>query len=352
MSASLVVLIPVILLGIVSLFCFVGCAFDTHGLPPAFQQYSSVTVLGNPAIVAFWPLNEIADILPAADLTPNPDPGQYIDQNILPGIYPWPGYTIGNAPLPDILSAAAAGDTMSGTISFAQPGIVDGDFGVNTTDSDTSSASTCLVVNGAYVTVPLASKINPPTSFTLEAWVRVDWTANDTKAWRAVLDARDINPVCTGFAIIAQADQDGSGNYHWIAAIGNGGSGNAGFTIATGADPITLNSASTPGGGTTYYLAVTYDGPSQTLILYVDGLPSGPAVTSAVYVPNTTGPLWIGAGVPNGTMRTKQTPTDMVSSPLFPFVGALQDIAIYKKALGPDVIQAHLFNGNGFNAPA
>jgi hypothetical protein len=347
MSASLVVLLPVILLGIVSLLCFVGCAFDTHGLPPAFQQYSSVTVLGNPAVVAYWPLDETGDSLQAADLTPNPDNGQYIDQNTLPGIYPWPGYTIDNAPLPNILSAAAPG-----TVAFAQPGIVSGDFGVNETDSDTSSTSTCLVVNGGYVNVPLASKINPTTSFTLEAWVRVDWTANDPNAWRAVLDARDLNPNGTGFAIIAQADEDGSGNYHWIAAIGNGGSGSAGFTVATSADPITLNSASTPGGGTTYYLAATYDGPSQTLILYVDGLPSGPAISPAVYVPNTTNPLWIGAGVPYVAMRTKQTAAGVLASPLFPFFGALQDVAIYNAALGPDVIQAHLFNGNGFNAPS
>jgi hypothetical protein len=345
MSASLVVLLPVILLGIVSLFCFVGCAFQTGGLAPAFTQYSSTTVLGNPAVVAYWPLNETGDSLQAADLTPNPDPGQYIDQNTLPGIYQWPGYTIDNAPLPNILSAAAPG-----TISFAQPGIVAGDFGVNETDSDTSSTSTCLVVNGAYVNVPPVSKINPATSFTLEAWVRVDWTANDPNAWRAVLDARTLDP-CTGFAIIAQADSNAPGSYHWLAVIGNGGTGTPGFTTATSADPIKLNSASTPGGGTTYYLAVTYDGPSQTLILYVDGLPSGPAISPAVYVPNITSPLWIGAGVPYAVMRTKQTPTTTVASPLFPFFGALQDVAIYNKALGPDVIQAHLFNGNGFNAP-
>jgi hypothetical protein len=344
MSASFVVLLPVILLGIVSLFCFVGCAFDTHGLAPTFQQYSSTTVLGNPAVVAYWPLSEANDGLPAADLTPNPDNGQYIDPSTLPAIYPWPAYSIPNPPSPDVESAAAPG-----SISFAQPGIVTGDFGVNETDSDTSATSLCLVVNGGYVNVPFASKINPATSFTVEAWVRVDWTANDPNAWRAVLDSRDVTPGGTGFAVIAQADTDGSGNYHWIAAIGTGG---AGFAVATGADPIKLNSASTPGGGTTYYLAVTYDGPSQTLILYVDGLPSGPAISNVAYVPNTTNPLWIGAGDPYVAMRTKQTAAGVLASPLFPFVGALQDIAIYKAALGPDVIQAHLFNGNGFNAPS
>jgi hypothetical protein len=227
-----------------------------------------------------------------------------------------------------------------------QPGIVPGDFGTNNTDSDSSAASPCLVVNGCYVNVPLVSKINPPTSFTLEAWVRVDWTKDDPHAYRAVLDARDFDP-CTGFGILAKADDNAPGIYHWRAIIGNGGTGAAGFTVLDSADPpITLNDPSGSTGATSYYLVVTYDGPSQTLTLYVDGVQSGPAVTPAVYVPNTTKPLWIGAGAPYVPMRPQAA--GVVASPLFPFVGALQDVAIYNAALTPDVIQTHLQNGNGF----
>jgi Concanavalin A-like lectin/glucanases superfamily len=340
MSASLVVLLPVILLGIVSLFCFAGCGFSTHGLGPTFTQYSSTTVLGNPAVVGYWPLSETGDSLPAADLAPNPDNGQYIDPNTLPTIYKWPDYSVGNAPAPDLESAAAPG-----IIAFAQPGIVPGDFGINNTDSDSSAASPCLVVNGCYVNVPFASKINPATSFTLEAWVRVDWTKDDPQAYRAVLDARDFDP-CTGFGIFAKADDNTPGIYHWRVIIGNGGTGTPGFTTAESADPpITLKDPSS-GVATSYYLAVTYDGPSQTLILYVDGLQSGPAITPAVYVPNTTKPLWIGAGASYVPMRPQ--PAGVVASPLFPFVGALQDVAIYNTALSAPVIQTHLQNGNGF----
>jgi concanavalin A-like lectin/glucanase superfamily protein len=345
MSASLVVLLPVILFGIVSLLCFVGCVLNTHGLGPTFTQYSTSTVLGNPAVVAYWPLNEANDTLPATDLTANPDNGQYIDPSTLPAIYPWPDFSIPDSPLPDIESAAAGVGTMAaagfGTIAFAQPGIVTGDFGTGESDSDSSAASTCLVVNGCYVNVPLASKINP-TSFTLEAWVRVDWDKSAPHAWRAVLDARDSNP-STGFAILAKADDNAPGVYHWSVIIGNG----AGFTVVESADPpITLKDPSSA-AGTTYYLAVTYDGPSQTLILYVDGLQSGPAVTPTVYVPNTTKPLWIGAGAPFVAMRPQ--PAGVVASPLFPFVGALQDVAIYNAALEPGVILTHLHNGSGFN---
>jgi Concanavalin A-like lectin/glucanases superfamily len=334
MSASLIVLLPVILLGIVSLFCFVGCGFHTHGLQTTFRDYSGTTVLGNPAIAAYWPLREASDTVPAADLAPNPQNGQYIDKTTLPDIYPWPDYSLDNAPSPNILSAAAD----FGSIAFAQPGIVTGDGAAD----DTNAATPCLVVNGCYVNVPLASKINPATSFTLEAWVRVDWDKSAPQAWRAVLDARDFNP-CTGFAIIAKVDDNAPGVYHWMAVVGNGGTGAAGFTTATSDDPIALNDPSMPGGATSFYLAVTYDGPSQTLTLFVDGLARGSAMSA--YVPNTTRPLWIGAGVPYAPMRP-QAP-GVVAGPLFPFVGALQDIAIYSEALAPDVIMTHLHNGNG-----
>jgi len=164
-----------------------------------------------------------------------------------------------------------------------------------------------------------------------------------------VLDARDLNPSCTGFAIIARADDNAPGIYHWMAVIGNGGMGNAGFTTATSADPpITLNDPTTPGGGTTFYLAVTFDGTNQRLTLFVNGEQSGPVVTSAVYVPNTTQPLWIGAGVPFAPRRPQAA--GVIAGPLFPFVGALQDVAIYSKALDPDVILTHFHNGSGLTS--
>ena len=55
-----------------------------------------------------------------------------------------------------------------------------------------------MVVNGCYVEVPWNDKFVPKTTFTVEAWVRVDWTANDPHAWRFVLDMREYSPVTTG----------------------------------------------------------------------------------------------------------------------------------------------------------
>jgi hypothetical protein len=341
MSASLVVLLPVILLGIVGVLCFVGCGLATHGLG-AFTKYSDTTVLANPEIVAYWPLSEIGDSLPAVDGT-GPNPGQYMDQTTSqPGSYPWPAYSVATGAGPDIQSAAAPG-----SIAFAQqPGLVAGD--TVQPANDPTNRMPCVVVNGCYVRVPFNPKINPTDSFTVEAWVRVDWDKNAPHAWRFVLDARDFNP-CTGFGIFAKADDNQPGVYHWAAVIGNGGTGAAGFTLAISDDPpIKLYDPSLL-APVTYYLAVTYDGPSQTLILFVDGEQRGPKINPAVYVPNTTKPLWIGAGAPYVPLRP-QAP-GVLAAPLFPFVGAIQDVAIYKDALNKDplnnVILRHYHNGVG-----
>ena len=121
MSASLVVLLPVILLGIVTTLCFAGCGFSGPNLP-VFTTYSDTTVLANPSVVAYWPLGEAADNVPAVDRTANPDNGQYIDPATTPAIYPWPASTLEDPPGPSVQSAAAPG-----SIAFAQPGIVAGD---------------------------------------------------------------------------------------------------------------------------------------------------------------------------------------------------------------------------------
>jgi hypothetical protein len=363
MSVSLAVLLPVILLGIVGVFCFTGCALDSSGIPgqrppnggppngappnggnggppndAPFTKYSDTTVLANSAVVAYWPLSEDDndfpdDNIPAVDRSPNGNDGQYIDQNTLAAIYPWPAVSVVS-----IESAAAPGN-----IAFAQDGIVPGD--AVQPANDPAFTTPCVVVNGCYVNVPFNATINPTPSFTLEAWVRVDWDTNAPHAWRVVLDSRDFNP-CTGFAIIAKADDNQPGVYHWMAVIGNGGSDAAGYTTATSNDPpITLNDPSMP-SGVTYYLAVTYDGFSQTLTLYVDGEQRGESNPPA-YIPNTTKPLWIGAGVPYIPLRP-QAP-GVLAGPLFPFVGAIQDVAIYSDALKPDVILTHYHNGKGTN---
>jgi hypothetical protein len=156
MSTSLIVLIPVILLGIVGLFCFVGCILDSSGLPGGgdepppkpFTEYSGMTVLPTNSLMAYWPLNETKDTADAVDRK-SASNGKYIDVNTAPPmtVYDWPQYNIPNGADPDVLSAAGAG-----VLTPGQPSIVMGDV-VALPDGSTPA---CKVVDGAYVEVDVA----------------------------------------------------------------------------------------------------------------------------------------------------------------------------------------------------
>jgi hypothetical protein len=329
MSTSVVILMPVVLLAIVGLFCFVGCVIPEYTYVPDFTEYTRKTVKGNQAVIAYWPLGEEQDSDPAAELIKG-NTGKYIDPDTAKELYPWPEFPIKNPPGPDVLSAAAFGK-----IAFKQPGLVKGDA---VSPEDAKVITPCVVVNGCYVEVPWNMEFVPQASFTVEAWVRVDWTADDPHAWRFLVDMRDFNPG-RGFGIFAKADDNQPGMYRWAGMIGNGGTGGAGFTTAASQVPITLGTAET------VYLALTYDAASQTLRLYMNGQQQVMA-SSVAYAPNTAQPLWIGAGAPFVARRPTQ-PADEPGSPLFPFKGAIQDVAIYNAALEPDVILLHYHNGNG-----
>lgn len=76
MSASLLVAVPFALFGIVLLLCFVGCdrVFGVYAVnppPPPFTRYSEV-ILGEPTLVAYWPLGEQAGETTAVDLKGGP----------------------------------------------------------------------------------------------------------------------------------------------------------------------------------------------------------------------------------------------------------------------------------------
>jgi hypothetical protein len=341
MSTSLIILIPVILLGIVGTLCFVGCFLDVSGLPRTpVTNYSDGTVLLNSDCIGYWPLSETSDTMQAAELVHGLG-GTYIDQNTaiapLPTPYPWPEFTLHNPPGPDVKSAAA-----TGTIVLGAPSIVNGDVDK---PNDGPAMPACMVVDGCFVHVPFDAKFTPTTSFTVEAWVRPDWdaSANTTHANRFVLDTRALNPG-TGFGLFAKAEDGQSGVYRWAGMIGNGGMSTDGLTtVSTSELTITLN-AGTPVDPV--YLALTFDSAQQKLTLFVNGEQHG-QVDAPIFVPNSTQPLWIGAGAPFVAPRPQ--PDGVPSSPLFPFVGAIQDVAIYQVALEAGEIRTHFDHGSGFD---
>jgi hypothetical protein len=336
MSTSLIVVLPVVLLGIVATFCFVGCIFDTSGIRGTpFTSYTNTTV-GNPLCMGYWPLKEKFDTDDAVDLISGND-GKYNDPTTAPTLYPWPAYSVPSGTGPAVQSAAGAG-----TIANGQPTIVAGDVDPPVGTGDTVPPG-CMVVSGSYVEVLWNDKFIPKNSFTVEAWVRPDWTATDPQADRSVLDLRDFNPG-TGFGLSAQADPAQPGVYHWVGIIGNGDAGIKGFTTVVG-DEILLGSAGAP--AIPVYLAMTYDATNQTLALFVNGGVDGVGVQvpGVAYMPNATQPLWIGAGASYVPRRPQ--PPGTLGSPLFPFVGAIQDVAIWRDMLSPTDINTRFKNGRG-----
>jgi hypothetical protein len=349
MSTSLIILIPVIMLGIVGLLCFVGCGLPVSGLASPFDEYSEKTVLKNINIMAYWPLNDqhVKTDNPAPAIERQSKiPSNYIDMATAPDLYPWPGFPIQNPGGPDVKSA----DAGFGTIAFAQPGIVPGDAVVPALPA---VIQPCVVVDGCYVEALFDPRFVPQGSFTVEAWVRVGWSKSNPSdpndpnpdAWRFVLDMRDLDPG-RGFGLFAKTEDNQPGVYRWAGVVGNGGASSAGFTILPSSDTITLVSGGTPPDPV--YLALTFDG--MTLTLFVNGESKGSM--GATYMPNTVQPVWIGAGAPFVTpRRSPQVPQTTTSSPLFPFVGAIQDVAIYKAKLEPADILRHFNNGNGSDPP-
>jgi hypothetical protein len=338
MSATLVAAIPLALLGVVALLAFVGCGLSTHGDKIPFSTYTQNTVLIDPNCVAYWPLNETLDTMPAADLKGS-HPGQYVDPatapTVLPppaNIYPWPAVSVPDQPKPDESAAAP------GTLMMGQPGLLAGDL----VQPGNTVRTSCIQADGGFVLVPFNAGINP-ASFTMEAWVRVDWNPNsDPAAFRAVFDCREAANGGKGFSLFANPDN------FWEVRLGNGTTGSGEFTILASAQPIEFSMTE---GGSVFYLAVTYDAATQTLTLFVDGAPS--ATTTTAYVPNATSPLFIGAGMPFLPLRPPQPPLppDALAGPLFPFKGALQAIALYGAALTGSNIKIHDGQGNGILNP-
>ena len=299
MSASLLVAVPFALFGIVLLLCFVGCdrVFGIYAVnppPPPFTRYSEV-ILGEPTLVAYWPLGEQAGETTAVDLKGGRN-GTYLSQ-ALPDD-------------PSFPSAAAPG-----TLTLGQEGIVPGDR-VPPFD-DTSPRTTCIEVNGGYVSVPFDPALNPTTAdgFTLEAWVRVGWSAGDTAATRIIMNSFDTTGGDHGYALFT-----GPAN-NWEGAVGTPG----GPVFLSGPEILF---------DTTNHIVLTYDG--HLLRLFVNGTQT--AAIAGNYQPSAQSSLFIGVGGP------------FLPQPRGPWVGKIQCVALYTGALPPDEVSKHAVFGNGGNA--
>ncbi len=335
MSSLVLVFVPVALLFVVSGLCFVGCVLQTGGLggdpkppePKPFSTYSDTDVI--PSCVAYWPLSEAAAVAGepvataiAKDVKGNND-GNYTHKGNAPaGMFPCPGFQI----IPGLDSAAAIG-----FLSIGVESIVPGD--AVQPANDPNVLTTGMQVDGGFVTVPVSGVINPASKFSVECWARPEWTADDSPAFRAVVDSRTVDnsaTVFTGFAVVVNED----GN--WEAQLGV--EGISAFVLVTG-DMATLSESN--------HVVLTFDG--NDAALYVNG---GPPVTKPLggtFAPNTLSPLVIGVGAPWFTTRTPGAPNS--TFPVLPFKGTIQDVAIYDTVLDATTVNTHFQDGSGNGPP-
>jgi hypothetical protein len=322
MSASLLVAIPFALLAIVLLFGFVGCdaLFGLDPLPdpgPPFTRYTP-KILEEPTLVAYWPLGEVGgdgsiatDLKGAADGTTQRN-GLYIE-----------GFFQDD---PSILSAAAP-TPGSLPLELGQEGIVPGDT-VSPFD-DPSRRATCVRVDGGYVSVRFNTLLNPPRAdgFTVEAWVRVEWSPDATAAIRAVVLSLDTaGGGVRGYALLARPilppPSGEPPKYIWEGRVGTG----VDVTIAGGPEILF---------DTTNHLVLTYDG--NVARLFVNGVHTTSTATID-YQPNTNGFFFMGGGAFPPFQPDR-----------WPWVGKIQCVAFYKGALPPEQVAKHTAFGNGID---
>jgi hypothetical protein len=324
MSTTLFFLVPVGMLAVVWSLCFVGACFPTTGLPGT--PYSK-TILKEPSLIAYWPLNDVLGLAPAppqgstsigiaADFSGKGHIGTYIEP---------PAYQAGTT-VPQVGA--------NPKLNLNHASIVPGD-GL-ATGSELLPA--CVDFEGGYVSIPWAANSPVLTEFTFEAWINPRWTVTGFN-W-VVFSAHTSNG--TGFTIFIDDKNQ------WQFGIGNGS--------VTAPVNTTVPAPINPSSTTATYVALTFqstNGTTGTLSLWIDPSsddtstpPTATFTTTTTYFPvdPTQQPVtfFIGAGDNQDAPRTQ---AGGPGAPLAPFQGLIQSVALYNSALsGPD-LASHFADG-------
>ncbi|MGB6300438.1 MAG: LamG-like jellyroll fold domain-containing protein, partial [Rivularia sp. (in: cyanobacteria)] len=153
-----------------------------------------------------------------------------------------------------------------------------------------------------YIQVNYQPALNP-AQFTISLWAKV---TGGQGTYRCVIASRMDNPGLSGYLIYATPDNN------WQFWIGNGGSS---WVTLVGTQ-VELN--------TWTHIGATYDG--SAMHFYINGTEVGNPVTTN-FVPNTTYPLFIGAG-------------DTQANPNYFFGGELSQVSLWNVAYTAAQIQA------------
>jgi hypothetical protein len=298
MSASLIVLIPMVLVGLVTALCFVGCALQTGGIVISNGPYQDA-ITSDLNLVAFWPLDD----------QPPPD-------NSIPVAHDIASHPVGQNPFD--------GKYKGSFMLRQQPGIVP-------LDTQNNARTPCASFPSGRVEVDFHAELNA-APFTLECWVQPSWLAGDTNIHSVVVTS-DLDMMAnTGYALYCDSTNK------WGASFGDGPAPGPGFVLTT---PAAGSPAVMPGTGTVFYLALTFDGISAVnLFVTPVGSPFNMAPYATATLPqkfvSSVSPLqfFIGMGRP-----------DLPTSMLLPFIGKIQDVAFYKVPLSAPQLQGHFNQG-------
>ena len=313
MTTSVALLVPILVLAVVALFAFAGCssfAAEPSQSPPAGpgpgpgpdpdptkQPHPDPTppppyqdVISNETgLRGYWRLGEAAGATTAADSKP-------VVAMRRPGTYK-PGVTLG------------------------EPGALR--LGKDATDTAAAFDGTGFVEIDTHDDV-----VNPPLSFSIEAWVRPAFTGAATGTIVASIEGR---PERRGFAL--EVVQDAAGVLKAQVRVGDGGL-TAPTPVQAALGPSTLDGWR--------HVVATYDGVTKQLQLYVTTGPT-PTMSAApgpvVYKPadTTNDPFRIGAGRDENQFSVGGVPTP----PANLFVGRIDEVALYDRALDAATVADH-----------
>ena len=292
MTGSVIFAAPLLIAAIVMAVRFVGCRFQTEGIPPSPQSYSDTVTNQTPGLVSFWPLDE------EASQTGTTNAKDHRDSN---------------------------DGTYEGQVKFHGQGLV------STKSADTSNFAAGFDGATARVTVsPWRKNLNEFNSFSVEVLVEPS-TIDPTKSRTIVSSFND-------------SDQTG-----YILALNN-----TAFeaTVGTGAGKQTVTVPANAQANESHYVVMTYDSGGQRLELYVDPAAGQTdttppefshasfvsiappenynATTQVVYSPQTMNETRIGASTGGAP------PADF-------FDGIIQNVAVYDEVLAFPDIASHFW---------
>jgi hypothetical protein len=300
MTTSLIVLVPVLVLGVVVLLGFAGCGAFTAApgdtvveeppprppivIFPIWVEGYEIIIHKVKNLRAFWQLN---------------DAGTTAKDSI-----------VDHRPLPP---RSHDGEYKSGATGGNIPGVFE--LG-NSLDE---GAAKLDGANG-YVAVPFDPDLNPPTAFTVEAWIRPDVQEGGRQV---VAGSYQLDPP-RGFDLTVS--QDGDGNLTALARVGDGSN----FTTV----PLPVGGGADVDKGWRY-VAMTYDKAKGNGSLSVYAR-SGAEASSRTdvnvgYQAAEVGEFRIGAGRDPGD--------DDPAADFFP--GLIDEVALYYEALDPATILKH-----------